>query len=325
MKHSLLLAFCWILTGNCLKAAEILEVRKIWDAAPHNAFTDLLRHDGTWYCVFREGSKHVSADGALRVLVSKDGQKWESSALIRHPTADLRDTKITETPDHRLMLNGAGAFASASGTKHQSFAWLSKDGKDWSEPIPVGETNNWLWRVTWHEGKAYGVGYGTTQPSTTKLFVSRDGRSYEILVPVLFGEGFPNEASLLFQPDDTALCLLRRDGTPGSGQLGMAKPPYTSWEWKDLGVKIGGPQLLRLPDGRIVAGGRLYDGGARMSLCWLDSRAGKLEEFLKLPSGGDCSYPGLVWHEGVLWVSYYSSHEGKTSIYLARVKLDSGK
>ena len=35
----------------------------------------------------------------------------------------------------------------------------------------------------------------------------------------------------------------------------------------------------------------------------------------------DTSYPGLVWHEGQLWVSYYSSHEGKTSIYLARVRL----
>ena len=37
--------------------------------------------------------------------------------------------------------------------------------------------------------------------------------------------------------------------------------------------------------------------------------------------GGDTSYPGLLWHDGVLWVSYYSSHEGKTSIYLARVKV----
>ena len=45
------------------------------------------------------------------------------------------------------------------------------------------------------------------------------------------------------------------------------------------------------------------------------------QERLKLPSGGDCSYPGLVWHEGVLWVSYYSSHEGRTMIYLARVQL----
>ena len=30
---------------------------------------------------------------------------------------------------------------------------------------------------------------------------------------------------------------------------------------------------------------------------------------------------GLVWHAGLLWVSYYSSHEGKTSIYLAKVRL----
>ena len=58
-----------------------------------------------------------------------------------------------------------------------------------------------------------------------------------------------------------------------------------------------------------------------MSLLWLDVKTGRLTEFLKLPSGGDCSYPGLVLHEGLLWVSYYSSHEGKTSIYLAKVQL----
>ena len=29
----------------------------------------------------------------------------------------------------------------------------------------------------------------------------------------------------------------------------------------------------------------------------------------------------MVWHDGVLWMSYYSSHEGKAKIYLAKVKL----
>ena len=29
----------------------------------------------------------------------------------------------------------------------------------------------------------------------------------------------------------------------------------------------------------------------------------------------------MVVHDGLLWVSYYSSHEGKASIYLAKVKL----
>ena len=79
--------------------------------------------------------------------------------------------------------------------------------------------------------------------------------------------------------------------------------------------------MIRLPDGRFVAAVRLYDGAARTSLAWLDPEAGTLAEFLKLPSGGDTSYPGLVWKDGILFVSYYSSHEGKTSIYLAKVKV----
>lgn len=29
----------------------------------------------------------------------------------------------------------------------------------------------------------------------------------------------------------------------------------------------------------------------------------------------------MVWHEGVLWVGYYSSHERKTCIYLAKVRI----
>ena len=42
---------------------------------------------------------------------------------------------------------------------------------------------------------------------------------------------------------------------------------------------------------------------------------------LTLPSGGDTSYPGFVWHENTLWMLYYSSHEEKTAIYLAKIRL----
>jgi hypothetical protein len=56
-------------------------------------------------------------------------------------------------------------------------------------------------------------------------------------------------------------------------------------------------------------------------LAWLDVENKKLTPILQLPSGGDTSYPGLVWRDGFLWVSYYSSHEAKTSIYLAKVEI----
>jgi hypothetical protein len=101
----------------------------------------------------------------------------------------------------------------------------------------------------------------------------------------------------------------------------MAKPPYTDWTWRDLGIRIGGPQILALPDGRYVAAARLHEPKSHTALAWFDPEAGTLKPFLLLPSSGDTSYPGLVWHDGKLWVSYYSSHEGKTSIYLAKVKL----
>ncbi len=302
------------------REAELVEVRKIWERAPHNAFTDLVRFHDHWFCVFREGKAHVSPDGALRVITSKDGENWKSAALLKDPEGDLRDAKITVTPDDQLMLSGAVALQQPAEFKHRSLAWFSKDGRTWGEPVNVGDANMWLWRTTWCKGKAYSIGYDTAGEKFIRLYTSRDGRVFETWVANLFDQGQPNETSLVFQPDDTALCLLRRDGSPGTGKLGLARAPYTKWEWKDLGVKIGGPQMIRLPDGRLVAAVRLYDGPVRTSLAWIDSDAGKLAEFLKLPSGGDCSYAGLVWQDDVLWVSYYSSHEGKASIYLAKVK-----
>jgi hypothetical protein len=51
---------------------------------------------------------------------------------------------------------------------------------------------------------------------------------------------------------------------------------------------------------------------------------GRLLPLVRLPSGGDCSYAGLAWADGRLWVSYYSSHEGKSAIYLAKVEVEAG-
>ncbi len=297
---------------------RLIAAHRIWDRAPHNAFTDLVRYQGRWFCAFREGAAHVSPDGALRVLTSHDGARWESAALLTSDDADLRDAKLSVTPAGELMLNAAAALHDASRHTHRSFAWFSRDGRAWSEPHPIGDPDIWLWRITWHRGRAYSVAYATRGGHVVRLYDSDDGRRFEALVPTLFEAGFPNEATLVFE-GDTARCLLRRDGEPHTGLLGSAEPPYTAWRWQDLAVRIGGPHMLRLPDGRWVAAVRLYDGRPRTALAWLDPHAGTLAECLALPSGGDTSYAGLAWHDDRLWVSYYSSHEDKTAIYLAQV------
>lgn len=307
--------------NNSLK---LLEVKKIWDKAPHNAFTDLVRFNGQFYCVFREGTTHVSPDGALRVITSVDGEKWESAALITSENSDLRDAKITVTPSGKLMLSGAEALHDKSVHTHQSLVWFSDDGTNWSEKQEIGDPDFWLWRTTWHNNEAFNFGYGCGEKKSLRLYKSSDGQNFETLIENLNIEGYPNETSIVFK-GDTAFCLLRRDGEINSGLFGTSLPPYKIWNWKDLGVKIGGPQMILLPDGRFLAALRLYETDnwhpARTSLCFINPNTGKLTEELKLPSGGDTSYAGMVFNDGLLWVSYYSSHEGKTAIYVAKVEV----
>ncbi|MEL6107808.1 MAG: hypothetical protein AAFU85_17425 [Planctomycetota bacterium] len=309
---------------------RLLDVRKIWDKGKHNAFTDLIRFGDRWFCVFREADSHVSPDGSIRVITSRDGDRWESAARIQSDSGDLRDPKITKTPDGRLMIIAAEALKVGDQNRHQTLLWTSTDGRQWKEPIEIGERYNWLWRVSWQEDRAFGFGYFTLAKTRGLVLFKGDERlQFNPVAPETAIPGsYPNETSIVFLPDRTALCLLRQDGEPKTGFLGLGSPPdYARWQWRPLNSRIGGPHLIRLPDGRLLAAVRLYDGKTRTSLCWLDKETATLSEALTLPSGGDTSYAGLAWHNGELWVSYYSGHEAtpnraKTSIYLARVAIE---
>jgi hypothetical protein len=301
--------------------AQLVEARMIWGRAPHNGFTDLVRFHERWYCVFREGRSYISPDGALRVLTSADGETWQSAALLTLAAADLRDPKLSVTPHGQLLLNAGAALPGPSGATHRSLVWFSTDGREWSDPVAAGEPDEWLWRVTWRLKQAYSIAHSTLETRSIRLYTSSDGAKFTVHAGNLASPGEPSEASLLFLPNGDAFCLLRREGVAATAALGKARAPYRGWSWTSLKVGIAGPNLIRLPDERIVASGRIIGDTVRTSLCWLDPEAETLTEFLTLPSGGDSGYPGMVFHDGLLWVSYYSSHEGRAMIYLAKVKL----
>ena len=310
---------------------RVLQARTIHDAAPHAAFTDLVRFRDRFYCVFREADAHVGGDGKIRVLTSPDGSAWESAGLVAEEGIDLRDPKISVTPDGRLMLVAGGSVYRGGTTLlgRQPRVAFSADGHTWSAPTRILAENDWLWRVTWHDGQAWGVAYRTGAPEgtpadagewTTTLYKSPDGLSWQ---PVTVWDipGRPNETTLRFRADGTALALVRRESGDRQGWFGSAPPPYRDWTWKPIGRPIGGPELCILADGRIVAAGRDYrSDGPVTAIDVIDPATGAWPARVTLPSGGDTSYPGLVEQDGTLWMSYYASEGGRSTIRFARIE-----
>ncbi len=302
---------------------SIVSVERIWDAAAHCAFTDLARFRRQWFCTFREADDHVGSLGRVRVIVSNDGRRWASSVLLAEKGIDLRDPKLSVTPEKKLMLvMGGSAYKKGRFEGRQPRVSFSPDGRRWTIPRRVLEEGDWLWRATWRGSRAYGVSYRLRSVSrwVVALHDTDDGVHFG-LTCALRVSGKPNEATIRFDEKGRALMLVRREGGDRQAWIGASRSPYCSWTWKPSGHRMGGPNLIVLPDGQLFAAGRTFPrGGPRVTVGPMSTS--RYRPAVELPSGGDCGYPGLAWHGGHLWVSYYSSHEGTTAVYLARLRLD---
>jgi hypothetical protein len=332
MKRSTVILMLLLISHLQVLSQEI-PAKKIWDGALHNAFTDIIRYKSYFYCSFREGINHVHRDttgnGKVRVLRSKDGEKWESTALLSDQKYDLRDPKLSVTPDNRLMVvMGGSYYVAGTLTDMISHVSFSDDGLNFSKPVPVllaegiRSKFDWLWRITWNGSTGYCVDYQPRQPDNknrVRLLSTRDGRSFDQVCELEI-DSLPGESTIRFDRDNRMMILVRRE-TGAMGKLGISTPPYKEWKWITLSYRLGGPNFLVLDDGRLCVGSRLYETGGNKTIIYVTDNEGKAEKIFLLPSGGDTSYPGLLIYKKYLWISYYSSHEGKASIYLAKIRV----
>jgi hypothetical protein len=250
--------------------------------------------------------------------------------LLTEDGVDLRDSKLSITPDHRLMLVlGGTVHEKGKVIKRQPRVAFSKDGYTWTKPQPVLAPDDWLWRVTWNNHHAYGVVYTSPVKTeglkastewTTRFVESEDGIHYRT-VSTFDIPGHPNEATARFLKNGDCVVLIRREADDRNAWIGVSSAPYTSWKWQPAGMFVGGPNFIILKDISMLVGGREIKPapvGPKTFIGKMNFQS--VTPRLVLPSGGDCSYSGLVWYNGLLWMSYYSSHEGKTSIYLTKIK-----
>jgi hypothetical protein len=304
--------------------------KQIGSKADHNAFVDLCEFKQQLFCCYREAENHVSADGRICILTLDTEGHVLRSSRIAIPKTDLRDPKITVTPDGNILLI---AYARQTSMNNQTIStrnltWISQTGHSWSAAKEYANRGWWLWRVRWHKSQAYGFAYNRKQ-NAIHLFSGNPRRSFHLHQPFALSlhkhkKGYPNESDLIFD-DNNAFAIVRRDADSYTAQLGHSNPPYKKWRWIDLGRYIGGPVMLRLDascalvSGRILKQGKLVTGLLKMNL-----NNGDLQELMILPSAGDNSYPGLVLKDGLLYISYYSSHkDNKSCVYLANINVDS--
>ena len=316
--------------------ATIESVDKMWDRAKHNSLSDLIRFQNLWYCCAREGELPLGGEGKVRILASYDAKVWSPVALIEDAGTDLRDPKFCLTKEDRLFLVAGGAtYRGSQLMARRPRVVTSTDGKHWSPVEKSLADGDWMCRpiLSAADKRYYAVAYNC-YPNTggpkfepewsIKLYNSIDAKAWSLTAPFDV-KGMPNETTVRILKNGTMMALVRRESAVPAvgfrGMIGSAPAPYREWTWKELPVPVRGPNFIELPDGRLVAGS-LARGQSGPCMGLFEMTAEGLTMLLELPSGGDCSYPGMMFHEGSLYVSYHSSHEGKTSVYIAKVKIE---
>ncbi len=310
---------------------ELIQVRKL---AENAYFGDIIEYRRALLVTFRSATGHGGPDGRITILRSNDdGKTWDKVALLEMTNYDLRDPHFCILPDGRLMLNaGVGADKGKGrwkGIRRGSCVAFSENGFGWTKPREILDgRDEWLWRMTLHnDGYCYGVvketGQGRygNQPDKqySKLLRTKNGLNFQVVADLLKGK-VPNEGTIRFGPDQTAY-IVHRLSDPRHGLFGISRPPYKRWSWTKTDCPIAGPNLILLPNGKWLAGGRVYQPQEHLQLGRVDVSSGGYLPILDMPTSGDCSYPGFLLYKDKLWVTYYSSHDGPASFYLAQLKI----
>lgn len=333
-------------SGTALGAEEKEGARldwmvKAWGDGRHNAFTDLVSWNGSYYLCFRHGASHGSVDGEIRVMRSADLKVWEHCGTL-NTLGDDRDPHFAVKGDTLFVYFGIwdlihqeGAATVDRGCVRSAFA-ATQDGETWSKPQSVYEPGFWLWRVEVFDGVFYSAAYTARRPRTVprelRLLRSEDGLNWE-LASTIATENVSGETAMWTQPDGSLWALTRSNETSIGAIWSKSNPERTQWTNTATGVTIHSPAIARW-NGRLFVAGRGFNEKDAVTRIWEIVDDTIIERFT-LPSGGDTSYPGLLVDpdslgssEPGLFISWYSQHERDSepggprdaaSVYVGRV------
>ncbi len=309
----------------------------VYSDGKHNAFTGAAVWNDSVFIVFRHAEHHVSFDGQVKIIASKDAKEFKEIATISASGKDLRDPKILNVGSLLYIYAGAVDEKDTQRRDIEAKLYTSSDGKNWEEQKVTGlYPGSWLWFVHYDGKQFYGSAYCRAEgdeASRATLYKSKDGMNWEAFfsIPVKAS----NEVALDTGTNGELYALVRQEISPNHPLLLIIEDPVNKpgiFELESLPFPLQGPFIKRMKGGSIVIGRRWDEGDIkenffsnprterRVEMIWVGDNK-KIQRLCTLPSGGDCSYPG--WGQladGRIMVSYYSGHAGKypkADIYVA--------
>ncbi|MFC1454238.1 hypothetical protein ACFLQL_03565 [Verrucomicrobiota bacterium] len=292
--------------------------------------------------------------GTPRFSVTAEGQLMMTSTVLFVSNEPRSDGQYYQLDRKTLGMGLVPHSEMEADVACQAVTWLTSDGENWGTAYACPNAlNTNRFNVTWFNGMGYSVtnAFGINQTGT--LHRTRDGKSWRILLKDFIPAEQGDEAGLAFTPEGLACCLLRGNRST-IAMIGLSKPPYyQEWQWihpkvdwREDGnvrpandvfrVELGGPTIITLKGGRLLGAGRTLpperpegpwrvdasdpqgkeDG--RIVLFWIDPEKGCFTRFAEIDG---TSYPGVVEHEGMIWVTYVVYWGDQPGIYLAKVKV----
>jgi len=300
------------------KVIEPAEVRTVVADGKHNAFTAFIRWKDAYWLSFRKADSHSSGNGDLIVLRSTDAKEW-TEALRLDVLPDDRDPQFLATEDRLFLYDPA-----LKGGQLTSYVTYTDDGKTWSKPQPVYKPTYIFWKPVSQQGRFYATAHVKSRDGKTRdvhLITSTDGLEWS-MVSKIRGGNWESETTILFPSDDKVYAFLRQKyGSPQSSVL-TSKPPFKEWEETPMPQMHFSGHAAHRFNGVDYFLSRTFDSGRKNPGVMIYTfEEGELHPYCRLPAGGDCAYASAVQEGDDMLVSYYSTHEGKTNIYLARVPL----
>jgi hypothetical protein len=310
---------------SCLQGAEEKpavapkSVRKLVADGKHNAFTALVRWKDRYWLAFRSGAGHNSAAADVVVMTSPDGKEW-ARAFTLDVLPDDRDPQFVAT-EKRLFLYD-NAMKGPELTAHVTF---TDDGKTWSKPQPALPARFILWKPFGHAGKFHATMHKKDEASGGKgreviYITSEDGLKWEPVSKVR-GGSWESETTLWPGPGGKMTAFLRQKYGSPPCQVLEAEAPFKEWKPIPTPVNHLSGHCVHTFGGVTYLLSRTIDRSRKTGTMIYVYADGKATPYCELPSGGDCAYPEAVRVGDDMLVSYYSSHEGATNVYLAVVPL----